>query len=202
MEGPALSDENNSVLAERLVSTVRGRMADASRRGVHYATHAAFYSSLGIPSRRLRAGGHRTGPHGRRMDFASISSSRPPKSSTASSRPGDRYDRHRFLPPGGDPQRRRTGGSLEPAEPGGHPRAGAGRRRYSRPGCGGQDGAHAGPHGPAGQRPGRRAPPRVGRQPFLQRGSPPRAGIARRRDDPRRPAWRARSSTPCRTRPT
>ena len=50
LEGPALSDENNSELAERLVSTVRGIAGECRRRGVPYGTHAAFYSSLGIPA--------------------------------------------------------------------------------------------------------------------------------------------------------
>jgi len=50
MEGPALSDENNSALAERLASTVREMTGKCERRGVPYGTHAAFYGSLGIPS--------------------------------------------------------------------------------------------------------------------------------------------------------
>ena len=50
MEGPALSDETNPVLAERLVSIVRETTGDCQRRGVPYATHAAFYSGLGIPT--------------------------------------------------------------------------------------------------------------------------------------------------------
>ena len=50
MEGPALSDESNRVLAERLVSTAREMTGRCQRRGVPYATHAAFYSSLGIPA--------------------------------------------------------------------------------------------------------------------------------------------------------
>jgi len=50
MEGPALADENNSALAERLVATVREVTGKCQRRGVPYGTHAAFYGSLGIPS--------------------------------------------------------------------------------------------------------------------------------------------------------
>ena len=50
MEGPALSDETNAVLAERLVSTVRETTGGCQRRGVPYATHAAFYSGMGIPT--------------------------------------------------------------------------------------------------------------------------------------------------------
>jgi acetylornithine deacetylase len=50
MEGPALTDETNRVLAERLASTVWETTGGCQRRGVQYATHAAFYSSLGIPA--------------------------------------------------------------------------------------------------------------------------------------------------------
>ena len=50
LEGPALSDESNHVLAERLISTVKEMTGGCRRRGVPYATHAAFYSRLGIPA--------------------------------------------------------------------------------------------------------------------------------------------------------
>jgi acetylornithine deacetylase/succinyl-diaminopimelate desuccinylase-like protein len=50
MVGPALSEQTNAVLAERLVATVREMIGQCRRRGVPYATHAAFYSSLGIPA--------------------------------------------------------------------------------------------------------------------------------------------------------
>ncbi|MGO9107673.1 MAG: M20 family metallopeptidase [Thermoguttaceae bacterium] len=50
MEGPALSDEINPALAERLTSTVREITGGCRRRGVSYGTHAAFYSNLGIPA--------------------------------------------------------------------------------------------------------------------------------------------------------
>ncbi len=50
MEGPALSDEANPVLAERLAATVREITGGCRRHGVPYATHAAFYSRLGIPA--------------------------------------------------------------------------------------------------------------------------------------------------------
>jgi acetylornithine deacetylase len=50
MQGPALSDEANGVLAERLCSTVSGMTGGCQRHGVPYATHAAFYSAVGIPT--------------------------------------------------------------------------------------------------------------------------------------------------------
>jgi acetylornithine deacetylase len=50
MEGPALSEQTNAALAARLIATVRERSGGCRQRGVPYATHAAFYSSLGVPS--------------------------------------------------------------------------------------------------------------------------------------------------------
>jgi len=50
MEGPALSDEKSHLLAERLVATVRETTGGCRQRGVPYATYAAFYSGLGIPT--------------------------------------------------------------------------------------------------------------------------------------------------------
>ncbi len=50
MEGPALAEGSNSALAERLVAAVIGTKGRCRRLGVPYATHAAFYSSLGIPT--------------------------------------------------------------------------------------------------------------------------------------------------------
>ena len=50
MEGPALSDESNAELAEQLASTVREMTGQCQRHGVPYATHAAFYGSLGMPT--------------------------------------------------------------------------------------------------------------------------------------------------------
>ena len=57
MEGPALSDRANPDLAERLASIVRGLRGQCLRRGVPYATNAAFYASLGIPSVVFGPGG-------------------------------------------------------------------------------------------------------------------------------------------------
>ena len=50
MDGPALSDRTNGELAERLASVVRQLRGRCGRRGVRFATNAAFYASLGIPS--------------------------------------------------------------------------------------------------------------------------------------------------------
>jgi acetylornithine deacetylase len=49
MAGPALSDETNGRLAERLAAAVREVAGDCRRRGVPYATHAAFFADAGTP---------------------------------------------------------------------------------------------------------------------------------------------------------
>ena len=50
MQGPALSDEGNGRLADRLVRTVAGVAGDCRRVGVPYATDAAFIAAAGIPT--------------------------------------------------------------------------------------------------------------------------------------------------------
>jgi acetylornithine deacetylase len=50
MQGPALSNESNAGLAERLASTIREMTGQCQRHGVPYATHAAFYASIGVPT--------------------------------------------------------------------------------------------------------------------------------------------------------
>lgn len=50
MKGPALSDEANGPLAERLSALVREVAGGCRPVGVPYATNAAFYSAAGVPS--------------------------------------------------------------------------------------------------------------------------------------------------------
>jgi acetylornithine deacetylase/succinyl-diaminopimelate desuccinylase-like protein len=50
MQGPALSDEDNRRLADRLVRIVTGVVGDCRRVGVPYATDAAFICEAGIPT--------------------------------------------------------------------------------------------------------------------------------------------------------
>ncbi len=50
MQGPALSDADNAAPAERLWSAVAGVAGNRQRRGVPYATDAAFLSSAGTPA--------------------------------------------------------------------------------------------------------------------------------------------------------
>jgi acetylornithine deacetylase/succinyl-diaminopimelate desuccinylase-like protein len=50
MQGPALSDENNRRLADRLVRIATGVVGDCRRVGVPYATDAAFIGEAGIPT--------------------------------------------------------------------------------------------------------------------------------------------------------
>lgn len=50
MQAPPLSDETNGPLSERLCSVVAEVAGRCQRRGVPYATDAAFYSGAGIPA--------------------------------------------------------------------------------------------------------------------------------------------------------
>jgi len=50
MQGPALSDEFNGLLAEELVQAARAVTGGCRKVGVAYATNAAFYSATGVPS--------------------------------------------------------------------------------------------------------------------------------------------------------
>jgi acetylornithine deacetylase len=50
MEGPALSDQANAELAGRLASIARELRGRCRLRGVPFATNAAFYGSIGVPS--------------------------------------------------------------------------------------------------------------------------------------------------------
>jgi len=50
LTGPALSDETNGPLAERLAAAAKTVLAECPNVGVPYATDAAFYSNAGIPA--------------------------------------------------------------------------------------------------------------------------------------------------------
>lgn len=50
MSGPPLSDRDNERLADRLIGTADEVSAGRRRRGVPYATNAAFYSTAGVPA--------------------------------------------------------------------------------------------------------------------------------------------------------
>ena len=50
MLGPAMSDESNGALAERVLSAAGEVVGEHRLRGVPYATNAAFYSATGVPS--------------------------------------------------------------------------------------------------------------------------------------------------------
>jgi acetylornithine deacetylase/succinyl-diaminopimelate desuccinylase-like protein len=50
MQGPALSDEANFPLAERLSALVREVVGGCRQVGVSYATNAAFFAAAGVPS--------------------------------------------------------------------------------------------------------------------------------------------------------
>jgi acetylornithine deacetylase ArgE len=50
MEGPSLSDSTNSDLAGRLAAIIQEVHGPCRRRGVPFATNAAFYGSLGLPA--------------------------------------------------------------------------------------------------------------------------------------------------------
>jgi len=50
LTGPALSDEANGPLAERLAAAVQAVRGECEKLGVPYATDAAFYSSAGVPA--------------------------------------------------------------------------------------------------------------------------------------------------------
>jgi acetylornithine deacetylase len=50
MQAPALTDESNAQVAERLASAVRAVTGECRRSGVPYATNAAFFSAAGVPA--------------------------------------------------------------------------------------------------------------------------------------------------------
>ena len=50
MQAPALKDQNNAQVAERLASAVRAVTGECRQSGVPYATNAAFFSAAGVPA--------------------------------------------------------------------------------------------------------------------------------------------------------
>ena len=50
MTGPAMSNNANGPLADRLESVVRAVVGQSRQVGVPYATNAAFYAAAGVPA--------------------------------------------------------------------------------------------------------------------------------------------------------